>query len=68
MGGSDHIMLDLEEWSLVLNKMLRWVEMNLVSMSGTLIVIVKNSWQRVKISLLRKTFFQLKIKNGSLKK
>merc|ERR1712115_665196 len=23
MGGSDHIMLDLEEWSLVLNKMLR---------------------------------------------
>ena len=60
MGGSDHIMLDLEEWSLVLNKMLRWVERNLVSMSGTLIVIVKNSWQRVKISLLRKTFFQLK--------
>merc|ERR1711988_334911 len=24
MGGSDHIMLDLEEWSLVLNKMLRF--------------------------------------------
>ena len=23
--GSDHLMLDLEEWSLVLNKMLKWV-------------------------------------------
>merc|ERR1712223_1456459 len=24
MGGSDHLMLDLEEWSLVLNKMLKF--------------------------------------------
>merc|ERR1712113_1329251 len=43
MGGSDHIMLDLEEWSLVLNKMLRF-HYNISEEIKALVKAIREMW------------------------